>query len=250
MHQGVVDVILPGGEEPGEVGVQAFVMVQRARPEIPEACQHPGQQDQRVEARFQAESDGRRDLLRCHRRLRGLVGVAVVAHHQRPAAVAVSRDIARRERGLIVTPGISIVPRHSLGRRYRLSHAGVPRLTNAPRGPAGRSGSIRRTRNEAPVTRCRSPCPPGVASPELLSRGHGQSCNRFGVARNRTESRSISLQSSDAASGSYGSLVAYRYNHVVQIHAVPLWAPSRCAARGSDTGMRAAGDGARERPPT
>ena len=127
VHQGVVDVTLPGGKQPGEVGVQALVVVQSARPEIPEARQHPSQQDQHVETRFEGESDGRRDPGRCHGRLREYVGVAVVAHRQSPAAVAVSGDVARRERGLIVTPGISIVPQHSLGRRYRLSHAGVPR---------------------------------------------------------------------------------------------------------------------------
>ena len=134
VHQGVVGVVLPGGEEPGEVGVQALVMVQRPRPEIPEAGQHRGQEDQRVESRFEGESDGRRDPSRCHGRLRRHAGDAVVAHRERPAAVAVSGDVARRERGLIVMPGISIVPRHSLGRRYRLSHAGVPQSDErAPR---------------------------------------------------------------------------------------------------------------------
>src|SRR3954465_12327491 len=33
VHQGIMGVTLPGGEKPGEVGVQALVMMQSARPE-------------------------------------------------------------------------------------------------------------------------------------------------------------------------------------------------------------------------
>src|SRR4051812_16752620 len=49
VHQGIVSIALPAGEQPGEVGVQTLVMMQGARPEIPEARQHRRKLEQRVE---------------------------------------------------------------------------------------------------------------------------------------------------------------------------------------------------------
>src|SRR5215204_2089133 len=65
-------------------------------------------------------------------------------------------------------------------------------MMNAPRGPTGRPASIRRTLNEAPVQ---------LGTAPRVGAFH---CN---------VGRRMSL---------YGSLIAYRYNHVVQIHAAPL----------------------------
>ena len=138
VHQRVVGVVLPGGEEPGEVGVQALVVVQGARPEIPEARQHCRHQDQRVECRFQSDSDRCRDPdRRCGRR-RGQMGGILVAHRERPSAVAVGGDVARRARldcgaqhlvlaGTFPWPAVSPVPR---GRSSIDERA--PRASGAP----------------------------------------------------------------------------------------------------------------------
>ncbi len=56
MEQRIVDIATSDGVDPGEVGVLSFVVVQRARAEIPEASQHRNQEDQAVRKLLDAQS--------------------------------------------------------------------------------------------------------------------------------------------------------------------------------------------------
>ena len=68
------------------------------------------------------------------------MGGILVAHRERPSAVAVAGGVARRERGWFVVPGI--IP---LAGGVACPTRAFLDLMNAPRGPAGRLASIRRS---------------------------------------------------------------------------------------------------------
>ena len=82
VHEGVVAVALPGGEQPREVGVEALVVVEGAAAEVPETGQDRRGDDQGPAERLDRERDapaaaGNRGRDRQRRRGRGACQMAV-----------------------------------------------------------------------------------------------------------------------------------------------------------------------------
>ena len=133
VHERVVGVVLAGGQQPREVGVQALVVVQRPRAEVPEAGQDGGDKDQRVERDLEGdgafEERGEPPLPVTRLARWGNGGI--------PAICAGGGPVGQERSWLVVLA--RQMTDHSSCRRRRLSHAGVPRFhERAPRASGAR----------------------------------------------------------------------------------------------------------------